>query len=422
MSLSNKIAINTSVSAGARVVSTILGLLSVAIITRTLGQEGFGEYSTILAYLALFVILADLGLHSLMSREISKTDEGVKELSSSFFSLRIAASFLFLSMGFAVSFLFPYSIEIKIGIGLGAIGFFFLSVSHLLLAVFQRYLAMDKAAIAEIFGRGIQLLFVYFIYILRNNYLPLDGAPEHSNLVLYMFILVMSVSSFVIFIIQLLYVRKYVKIAFSLEVSKWIEILKATWPIALSIALTLIYFKIDTIFLSLMKPQEHVGIYGVAYRVLESLIFFPAMFAGIMMPILSREALNGLNSFNIVLQKSIKAISVFAFPVVAGGIVFSYSVVNLIGGRDFLIAGSTMQILFLGVGLIFFGNILGRAIIALDLQKKAISVYLFGMALNVVLNLIFIPKYTYIGAAWTTVFTEFTVVCSLFYLIFKKQA
>ena len=72
------------------------------------------------------------------------------------------------------------------------------------------------------------------------------------------------------------------------------------------------------------------------------------------------------------------------------------------------------------IGIIFFGNILGRAVIALDLQKKAVFAYLLGVVLNVVLNLIFIPSYTYMGAAWTTVITELLVVAFLFWLVWRK--
>ena len=74
----------------------------------------------------------------------------------------------------------------------------------------------------------------------------------------------------------------------------------------------------------------------------------------------------------------------------------------------------------MATGIIFFGNILGRAIIALDLQKKAMFAYLLGVVLNVVLNLIFIPKYTYMGAAWSTVITELLVVAFLFWLVWRK--
>ena len=72
MSLSQKIASNTLISYAGRIVSTVFALVAIGFITRSLGTDGFGEYTTVFAILSLFVILADLGLHSLMTREISR--------------------------------------------------------------------------------------------------------------------------------------------------------------------------------------------------------------------------------------------------------------------------------------------------------------------------------------------------------------
>ena len=84
----------------------------------------------------------------------------------------------------------------------------------------------------------------------------------------------------------------------------------------------------------------------------------------------------------------------------------AYSISNLIGGKEFLVAGAPMQALFIATGIIFFGNIFGRAVIALDLQKKAVFADLFGIVFNVVLNLFIFPKFTYMGAAWSEVVTD----------------
>ncbi len=380
--------------------------------TRSLGQEGFGEYTTALAFLSLFVILSDLGLHSLMTRELSQKKEGLPRIASNFFTLRFLASLFFLLIGVGAALFFPYSGEIKTGIAIGAIGFLFLSLHQLLLGIFQKYLAMHLTALAEVVGRGAQLFVVFLIY----SYVR--GPTPHISL--YLFIAVTSAAAFIIFVLSFIFARRYIKFGLGFDFKYWARILKIAWPIALSITLTLIYFKIDTIFLSFMKPQADVGVYGVAYRVLESLIFFPAIFSGIMMPILSQDAASNMARFREVFKKSFRVIAIFAFPIVGGGVVLSYSIVNIIGGEEFQIAGAPLQALFFAVGIIFFGNLLGRAIIALDLQKKAVFAYLFGVILNVGLNLIFIPKYTYMGAAWTTVATEFLIVVFLFWLIHKK--
>lgn len=410
-----KIALNTLFSYTGRIVGSALALVTVGFITRVLGQEGFGAYTTVLAFLSVFAIFADFGLQSLMTRELSRANEGFNKIASNFFTLRLIGGLFFLLIGFGIAFLLPYSREIKIGMGIGVAGFFFLAINQLLLGIFQKHLAMHITAIAEIVNRGTQLLLVYLIY---TRYMG-DPIPYIENN-LYLFLFAMSVASFIMFSFSFMLARRYVKVGISLDIKYWLKILHTTWPIALSIVLVLIYFKIDTIFLSLMKPQEDVGIYGVAYRVLESLIFFPAMFSGVMMPILSRDAAYDISHFKQVFKKTIGIIGFFAAPVVAGGIVLSYSIANLIGGKEFLDSGAPLQALFIAAGLIFFGNILGKAVIALDLQKKVIIIYFLGIVFNVVLNFIFIPRYTYLGAAWTTSATEFIIVLFLFWIVWSR--
>jgi len=214
-SLQSKIAFNTLVSAAGRILSTVFALVAIGIITRALGQEGFGGYTIVLSYLSLFVILADFGLQSLMTREISKGDEGVESverIASNFFTLRLVSSLIFLFLGFLIAFFFPYSREVQLGIGVGAIGLFFLSVSSVLMSVFQKHLAMHMAALAEVTGRAAQLLFVFLVFRIEGG--------------LVAFVWAMSGASLVIFLLNLTFARRYIRVGVRFDPHRWLGILK----------------------------------------------------------------------------------------------------------------------------------------------------------------------------------------------------
>jgi len=150
---------------------------------------------------------------------------------------------------------------------------------------------------------------------------------------------------------------------------------------------------------------------------LEGLIFFPAMFVGLIMPLLSQSAFADSEKFKKVFQKTLDILIIFIVPLVIGLIMLSAQVVLLIGGKDFIASGSVLNILALAIGLIFLGSLFGNSIIALDKQKKGAWIYFWGMVFNIVANLIIIPKYRYIGAAWTTTATELLVTIMMFILI-----
>jgi len=385
-----KIALNTIISVATRVVGTILALFSIGFITRHLGQGGFGEYSTILAYLYIFGVIADLGLYSLMLREISRPGAEEKKIASNIFTIRIIALFFTLILAPIVAILFPYSSQIKLGIIIGTSLYFFLSSSQVLVGIFQKYLKMERVALAELSGRVIQLFLI--ILFVKFNY----G--------LFSIILAASVGSFLNFVIIYLLAQKLIKVRFAFDWNYWCYILKESLPIAATIVLTLVYFKLDTIMLSLMKPIEHAGIYNVGYKVLENIIFFPAAFVGLTMPFLSRYAnKENMGKFKEIFQKTFNFLVIALLPAISGLFFLSLPIVLLIGGQGFSESKIVLQILSFALGL----------------QKKAAWVYLAGAIANLGANFLVIPRYSFVGAAFTTILTEFIVTALMLFIIWR---
>jgi O-antigen/teichoic acid export membrane protein len=400
------------ISTGGRVIGVALSLFSLGLIARYLGQDDFGNYALILAFLSIFNILADLGLYSLMVREISRPGADEKKIASNIFTLRIVVLLIFLTIAVIAVWFFPYSPQVKVGVAIGSFSFLFLSASHVLMGVFQKYLRTDKAALAEIIGRTSQLGLVVLFVCLDLGFFAILSA--------------LIVGALLIFALDLFFARKYIPIALDFDFSYWKKILKTTFPIAISIVFTLIYFKIDSIFLSLgfinkssANPIADVGIYNIAYKILEGVIFFPAVIVGLVMPLLSKFAIVSQLDFKKIFQKTLDVLIIFVIPLIIGIFILSLPIVTLIGGKDFNVSSPVLQILSFAIGLIFLGNLFGHSIIALNKQKIAAWVYFGGMVFNIITNLIFIPKYSYMGAAITTVFTELLVVLLMVLLIWK---
>lgn len=412
MALVKKIAYNTVTATGARIVGVALSLVSIGLIARYLGKEGFGSYSLVLAFLYTFNILADLGLYSLMTREISRPGADEKKIASNIFTIRIAALLLFLGLAIIVIWFFPYPTQVKLGVLIGSVAYLLMSASQVLMGIFQKYLKIDRPALAEVIGRLIQLSMVFLFIYLDLGFFFIFGA--------------LIISTFFIFVINFIFARRYVPVGLAFDFSLWKKILKTALPIGISILLTLIYFKIDSIFLSLsvinkfsINPIADVGIYNIAYKILEGLIFFPAMLVGLVMPLLSKYAFSNREKFKKVFQKTLDVLIIFIVPIVVGLLILSLPIVVLIGGEEFNVSAQALQILAIAIGLIFLGNLFGHSIIALNKQKSAAWIYFGGMVFNIVTNLIFIPKYSYLGAAATTVFTELLVTILMIWLIYK---
>jgi len=401
-----KIGANTLAASLGRVIGSVLALLSMALMTRALGVEGFGEYATIIAYLTTFQILADLGLYSLFTREISQNPARERELLSIFFTLRLLAGAFLLALAVILVFFFPYSRAVQLGTAFASIGFLAVSLTQLFMGVFQTRVAVYKGAIAEVLGRGSQLAFVAFFFWSGAGLLAFVGAHV--------------IASFVLFFANLFFAWRIIPFRITFSKTETQRIIRAALPVAASIVFTLLYFRMDTLMLSVMKGPAEVGLYSGAYKVLETFIFFPAVLVGLFFPILSRYAKDDRKAFSRTISFLTDGILAVVAPLVVGGVLLSTTLLALIGGEGFIEATGALAVLFVAVGAIFFGTLFGNSVVALDLQKKALWVYAAGLVLNFSTNLFVIPKYSYMGAAWTTLATEVLVTTLLAFLVWRS--
>jgi O-antigen/teichoic acid export membrane protein len=405
MIIARKIAYNVAVSSVAKILSTILALVSIGLITRYLGQEGFGNYATVLAFLSFFTAIADLGLYSTVTREISRVGNDEKKIIGNVFSLRIIISLIVLLISPIIVFFFPYPTEVKQAIIIVVVAFLFSSSYQVLNGVFQKNLAMDKVAISELVGKIIQVLFIFYVIRLNLGFLWII-----SSLLLNMIIS---------FTLIYLWSKKYISFAFKFDFIYWKKFIKESYPLGIAAIISFVYFKIDTILLSILKTSAEVGIYNVAYKVIENITFFPAMIVGLVFPIISRNIFSNKERFWEISNKTFKVFWIIVVPLIIGTMFLSDGIVGLIGGEGFFASSAVLRIIIFSLGCIFFSNFFNIILISGNKQKKLMLIMFFGAIFNVTTNLIFIPHYSYLASACISVATELFVVVAAFYVVVK---
>ena len=172
MNLSSKIAYNTIIQLVGKVMSTVLGLISLAMMARYLGQTGFGSYTTIITFVSFFAIIADLGLTLVTVQMISRSNVDENKVLNNLFGLRLVSIIIFLSLAPVIALFSPYSLFIKTGILIATLSFLFPALSQVLIGLFQKKLRMDKAVIAETASR---ILLVAGIWLAVSSNSGLNG-------------------------------------------------------------------------------------------------------------------------------------------------------------------------------------------------------------------------------------------------------
>lgn len=393
MSTTKKIAGNAAFQVAGKLLGTVFGLLTVAIMTRHLGRSGYGEFTTVLSFLQVFGILVDFGLTLTMVRMISREDADESAVASNVFTLRLVSGVVFFGLAPLAALPLPYPATVKIGIAIGSLSFLGISLSQVLLGVFQKHLATWKAAVAETLGRTVLLAGV--------------AAAAAYGLGLLAFITVLAASNALQFLLTWLYTRGLVRLRLRFDRPMWREIVRESWPIGLSIAFNLVYLKGDVVVLSLMRTQEEVGLYGAAYKVLDVITVIPMIFMGLVLPLLAASWSKGdREGFGRRLGTAFDAMAILSVPLAVGAYAVGGDLMAFIAGTAFAASGELLKVLMLGGAAVFFGALFGHAVVALGLQRRMIGAYAADAILAVALYIWLIPIHGAMAAAWVTFISE----------------
>jgi len=401
-----KIARHTLIQTGGKLISTVIGLIVIAMMTRYLGREGYGQYTIIIAFLQFFGILIDLGLTVVTLQMISEPGNKTDKILSNIFTIRLLSALFFLSLAPLVVTFFPYDPIVKTGVAITTLSFLFIALNQIVIGVFQKNFRMEKVAIAEIAGRLVLLALVIIFIAMKFSLLFILGA--------------IVAGSFINFIFNFIASRRFAKIKLAFDWDVWKKIIYRSWPIAIAITLNLIYLKSDTIILSLYFPDSLVGLYGAPYRVVEITVMFPIMFLGLILPLLSNYwARQKLDKFNELVQNAFDALIILATPMVIGTIFLAEPIMVFVAGPDFIDSGPILKILIIATGIIFMATLFGHTVVAINKQRVAIWGYLATAIVALLGYFIFIPRYSVFGAAWVTVVSEGMIALITFYIVVK---
>ncbi|MFA5130036.1 MAG: flippase [Patescibacteria group bacterium] len=411
MSDARALAKNTVVQVAGKIVSIAIGAVIVGIMTRLLGQEGFGAYSTANAFLQVFAIIIDLGLNIAVVQMLGEHagDQAYENRAvSAVYSLRFWSALILLSLAPIIGLFIPvYSPEVKIAFFAIWASFFFTSLNQIVIGVHQRHLSMHIVAAAELTGRILLFIGVLIATALHWGLIPV--------------VLIVSLGGIANFFVNFIVARRYASFKIGFDWDFWKTTLKKSWPIGISVLFTLIYYKSDTLILSWVRPMAEVGLYGAAYRVLDILAAFPFMYSGVLLPMLAKAWVKkDKQKFARLIQRSFDAFAIITLPMIAGTLLVADKAMALVAGHEFLGSANVLRILILATGCIFIGTIFGHAIVALDRQRDMLWCYIIVAVIALILYWICIPIWGMWAAAWLTVASELSIAIASTVLTLKS--
>jgi O-antigen/teichoic acid export membrane protein len=391
--LAQSIVANTAVAAAGRALNVALGIIVLGLISRLLGAETFGSYSTLLAYGAILQIVADLGLYLTLTRLIAQYPEQENHYVANAILLRLALSILVFGGGFLVAFFIVPRPDVAAAYGIMSAGFAAQSLSQLFMGVYQKYGIVWRATVGDSIGRIAQVVGILMIGTARANLFSMTA--------------LFTLATVVAALLHRALLPRNIVIRAQFAWSTWRHLIVASFPLGALLILNAIYFRVDILILSLYRPGSDVGFYGLAYRLVESILFLPAMFGGLLLPRISAAWQNSqLGQLREYLSQGLLAAMWAGGFIVLSISIWTEPIIMLIAGPEYGAAAPLLRILALALAAMFFGNIAGFALVACHRQKALLVLATTLAAANIVLNVLTIPFWGAPAAAWTTVVTE----------------
>ncbi len=364
-------------------------------VVRRLGDERFGQYSIVLAFVGLFSIFVELGMTEYVTREIARDRSKTRKLFWNLVFLRLLLAVFGVFVITGAGFVFGYPREIVLGIGLYTTSFLLAAIQAPLVATLTANERFDYATAVTILER--------FVFVTLGGLFLLQGLG-------FIYLIVASLLSFPLQIgLAAWAVRRHglLPSGATLDPGVWGRLVRASLPFGMISLMLTIAFGIDTVILSMYEPDRVVGWYNVAYGLVFSLMFLSRGIKRAMVPSLARTYVSDKAYVESWYYRSVKLISMISLPIAVGGMLIAFPLIRFLYTDEFLPAGLALQILIWDIPLLMFTSFSGSMATIIGEERVAARVYGLNTAANVLLNLYAIPRFGLVGAALVTVVTDF---------------
>lgn len=381
-----------------------------ATVQNRVGSEDYGLYFSLLSFTYLFNILLDLGINNFTTKNVAQYPGLMIKYVGRIAGLRMILLFVYIAFTFGIACLLGYSADVYPILGILIVQQFFVAM----IAYFRSYLSgmllfrMD--ALLSVLDRALLIVLCGAMLLMTKS----DGSFRIEQ-----FIWIQFICYFISFLFGFILVKKYIG-TFSIRFHKPISLLiiRESIPYALLIILMSLFTRVDSVMLERMLPDgaEQAGYYAQGFRLIDAFFMFAMLFSNLLLPIFSRmlrinEDIRELfsNASKLLIWGAI-ALAAFCFW-------NAKEMLDLIYTNDTVYSAPPFQLLTLTFVAMCIILIFGTYLTALGEMKALNTIAFIGLIVNIGANLYLIPDYGVVGAAISTLATQFVVAVAQVFLV-----
>ena len=389
------VAKNTSFLTAASIGQKIISFVYFTVIARLIGVENTGQYFFALTFTSIFAVVADSGFSAVLTREIAKAPEKTQAIFSTVFGSKLVSGGVAYLLVILFVNLLGYPAGTRHLVYLAGLAMWFDNFHSLFYAVFRAKRNLKY----ESFGLvGTQLLT-----------LIIGSVALYFRWPLIWLIAAYAIPSFCNAIYSGFFIARVcaVKLVMSFSKIAWKEFFIMAWPFALAGIIGRLYAYSDSIIMSKMLSGSELGWWSVPYKIVFAFQFIPLALSASVYPVFSHLFVSDKVSLARLFEKSWRYLLTIVLPLAAGIFVIAPSFIVAVYGANYAASVLPLRIL---VGSLIFGYlalISGTFINAIGQQKKQTSLMAMALVVNVIANLLLIPRLGIVGAAISALISNF---------------
>lgn len=397
---------NSSWLVGEKLLRLFSGLFVGVYVARYLGPENYGILNYAISFVALFAVIASLGLDEIVINELVQSTHLRNTILGTAFGLKIFGTLITICL-ILISFIFHFNES---------------QINSYILIIALSYIFQPFYVIDFYFQSRVQAKFLVQANILSliiNSIIRLILVIINADLIY--FVLVSILDTFIVAIgLLILYTKQNLRISdwnFNFSLAK--NLLKSSWPLIFSGVVVMIYMRIDQIMLKEMVGFDKVGIYSAAVRISELWYFIPMAIGGSFFPALINAKIQDERIFLKRISLFLTFMVLISYIIIIPIICFSDDIIMLLYGEKYLEASQVLTISIWATTFVFIGTASGKYMVIENLTKSMFYRTFCGAIINVVMNLFLIPRYGMVGAAYSTLVAQ--AVAAYFYDVFDPK-
>ncbi|MDD5566837.1 MAG: flippase [Patescibacteria group bacterium] len=404
----DRIARNTSYLTLALAIQKVLSFAYFIYISRAVGHEELGKYLFALSVTTIFGIFIDIGLNSVLTREIAKDPEKTSTYLNTTFSLKLLTSLA--AYGAVIVFI-------------NILGYPEVTKQLVYLSGLVMILDSFTLSFYAIF-RGHQILKYESIGVIINKVVVIGvgvlGVLAHRG-VKFLILAILFGSLFnVIYTLILLLVKIRWRPAFFLNRAVLKTLLRIALPFAVASIFITVFAYIDTVLLNIMggaRGDSYVGWYGTAYKLTYAFQFIPLALAAAVFPAMSSYFVVSRGLLARTFERAIYYLTVISVPIALGVFAIADKLIITIWGKAFEASIAPLRILVFSLIFLFASYPVGSLLNACNRQTRNTVNMGIAMVVNIILNVILIPHYTFIGTSIASLVAVFVLFVSGFIVV-----